>query len=79
MKIFKVSWLSGRVEFLKGNDITTALTNAGHSKSATRAIKNYEEVEVMSRKETKDDRWCSDFKEFLAEELVVPSASSKKT
>ena len=80
MKTFKVVWLSGRIEFLKGNDIITALTNVGHSKFATRAIRNYEEeeVEVMARKEKKDDRWCSDFKEFLAEELVVPSSFSKR-
>ena len=32
----------------------------------------------MSRKEKKDSRWCSDFKEFLAEELTVPSRFSKK-
>ena len=44
MKTFKISWLSGRIEFLKGNDITTALINARHSKSAIRAIKKYEEV-----------------------------------
>ena len=78
MKTFKVVWLSSRVEFLKGDDIITALTNARHSKFATRAIRNYEEVKVMARKEKKDDRWCSDFKEFLAEELVVSSSISKR-
>ena len=82
MKTFKVSWLSGRIEFLKGNDIITALTNARHSKSAVRAIRNYEEVEVMAkeiRRENKvNDRWSSDFKEFLAEEIVASSSISKR-
>ena len=78
MKTFKVIWLSGRIEFLKGKDIVTALTNVGHSKFATRAIRNYEEVEVMVRKENRDNRWCSDFKEFLAEEVVASSSISKR-
>ena len=78
MKTFKVSWLSGRIEFLKGNDITTALINARHSKSAIRAIKKYEEVEIMARKENKDDRRYSDFKEFLAEEVVTSLSISKR-
>ena len=82
LKTFKVQWASGRVEFLKGIDIATALVDARHSKSAIRAIKKYEEVSVMSKrihKENKvDDRWCSDFKEFLAEEVVVSSSFSKR-
>ena len=78
MKAFKVVWLSGRIEFLKGRDIITALTNARHSKFATRAIRNYEEVKVMARKEKKDDRWCSDFKEFLAEEVGASPSISKR-
>ena len=82
MKTFKISWLSGRVEFLKGDDIITALVDARHSKSAIRAIRKYEEVEVMAKrihKENKvDDRWCSDFKEFLAEEVVASSSISKR-
>ena len=77
-----MNWLSGRVEFLKGNDIITALTNVGHSEFATRAIRNYEEVEVMARevrRENKvDDRWSSAFKEFLADEVVVSSSISKR-
>ena len=32
----------------------------------------------MARKENKDARWCSDFKEFLAEELVISSSISKR-
>lgn len=41
MKTFKIQWLSGRVEFLKGPDITSALLAADHSKAAIRAIKKY--------------------------------------
>ena len=78
MKTFKVFWLSGRIEFLKGASIITALTNVGHSKFATRAIRNYEEVQLMVRKENKDARWCYDFKEFLAEEVVTSSSISKR-
>ena len=41
-------------------------------------LRNLTAKEIMARKEKKDDRWCSDFKEFLAEELVVPSSFSKR-
>lgn len=72
MKTFKIQWLSGRVEFLKGIDITTALVDARHSKSAIRAIKKYEEVlmkrEVDTQSTTKKD--CSYFKEYLAEHVI---------
>lgn len=72
MKTFKVYWLSGRVEFLNGADITTALVDARHSKSAIRAIKKYEEVTMKREVDTRGitDRDCSSFKRYLAEHVT---------
>ena len=72
MKTFKIQWASGRVEFLKGIDITTALVDARHSKSAIRAIKKYEEVIMNKEVDTQrtTDRDCSSFKKFLAEHVT---------
>ena len=72
MKTYKVQWVSGRVEFLKGRDITTALVDARHSKSAIRAIKKYEEVIMKSEVDTQSTttRDCSSFKKYLAEHVT---------
>lgn len=68
VKTFKIQWLSGRVEFLKGVDITSALVDAGHSKAAIRAIKKYEVVLVT--KEVEVDRDCSSFAKYLSEHIT---------
>ena len=65
VKTFKIQWLSGRVEFLKGADITSALLDASHSKAAIRAIKKYEVVLVTE--EVDVDRSCSSFAKYLSE------------
>lgn len=69
MKTFKIQWVSGRVEFLKGIDILTALVDARHSKSAIRAIKKYEEVIMKKEVDSSKSKDCSAFKKFLVEEV----------
>ena len=73
VKTFKIQWASGRVEFLKGIDITSALVDARHSKSAIRAIKKYEEVLVT--KEVDIDRSCSSFAKYLAEHVTSSNST----
>ena len=68
LKTFKVQWVSGRVEFLKGIDITTALIDARHPKSAIRAIKKYEEV--LMKKECTTHKTVTEFKKYLTEHIT---------
>ena len=75
MKTFKIQWASGRVEFLKGVDIITALVDDRHSKSAIRAIKKHEEVIMKREVDTQGstDKGCSSFKKYLAEHVTGKS------
>ena len=72
MKTFKIYWVSGRVEFLIGVDILTALADTGHPKSAIRAIKRYEEVLMKKKVDTQRSITSdhSSFREYLVEHVT---------
>ena len=44
MKTFKLHWLSGEVEVVKGYSISDAFTKAGYGAGAIRALDWWEEV-----------------------------------
>ena len=44
MKSFKLHWLDGKIETIKGLNISDAMTKAGYGNGAIRALDYYEEV-----------------------------------
>jgi len=44
METFRVYWLSGGTELIKGNDITDAFRRAGYGTGAIHAVDWYEKV-----------------------------------
>ena len=46
MKVFKIYWLDGSVETIRGNDIADAVKKAGIGRGATKAIDHWSEVKV---------------------------------
>ena len=44
MKIFKLYWLDGEIEEVRGNTIADAFTRAGYGAGAIGALDYYEEV-----------------------------------
>lgn len=50
MKTFRLHWLSGDIETIKGESISDAFTKAGYGLGALRALDWYEEI-----KEEKDE------------------------
>lgn len=43
-KKFKLYWLGGKTEIIKGKNIADAFTHAGYSAGAIRALDYYEEI-----------------------------------
>lgn len=46
MKTFKLHWLDGKTELIKGNTIASAFTSAGYGAGALRALDWYEEIKL---------------------------------